>query len=85
MTRNEQRAKNFAIIQLVATLLTFDGRRASYKAIVAFLNEHGQTTTRGNHWTPKRLFRMLQREGISGLHGLVKIEGQELRLKIRVF
>lgn len=72
MTRNEQHTANLAIIQLVAALLAFDSRRASYKAIVAALNEHGLTTTRGNQWTAKRLYRMLQRNHISGLWGLAK-------------
>lgn len=45
-------------------------RVPSYLAVVDTLNAENSVTSRGNAWTPKRLFRMLQRQGISGLHGL---------------
>jgi tRNA G26 N,N-dimethylase Trm1 len=41
----------------------------SYKHVCFELNSRGYTTTRGNSWTPQRLFRMLQRNGYSGLYG----------------
>jgi hypothetical protein len=71
MTRAQQRATNQHIIEIVKNIQgTRRWRLPSYKAVVATLNNANLTTSRGNHWTPKRLFRMLQRNGIRGLHGL---------------
>lgn len=70
MTRNQQRTINRAVIELIASLLVHRGCRGGYKTIVDILNRQGMTTSRGNAWTAKRLFRMLQRNGISGLWGL---------------
>lgn len=71
MTRTEQRKHNRAVIKRVELL---QGSRRwyppSYKAAVMILNAEGYTTTRGNPWTAKRLFRMLQRRRIRGLWGL---------------
>ncbi len=73
MTRKEQAKHNRAVIKHVSLIQEGCRRRTpSYKAIVAALNEQGLTTTRGNPWTAKRLFRMLQRNHISGLWGLAK-------------
>lgn len=72
MTRHQQRRTNSNTIQLVASLMARTTRRASYKTIVAALNAQKLKTTRGNPWTPKRLFRMLQRNHIRGLWGLAK-------------
>jgi hypothetical protein len=71
MKRNEQYEINKRVILSVYSLLD-DGENwaQSYKAVCSKLNSIGHTTSRGNNWTPKRLFRMLQRSGISGLHGL---------------
>lgn len=71
MTRTEQRKHNRAVIKRVN--LIQGGRRwrtPSYKLVVSVLNAEGYTTTRGNPWTPHRLFRMLQRKCIRGLWGL---------------
>ena len=71
MTRTEQRKHNRAVIKRVELI---QGSRRwyppSYKAAVVILNAEGYTTTRGNLWTAKRLFRMLQRRRIRGLWGL---------------
>ncbi len=73
MTHAQQRAANQKIIEIVKNI---QGKRhwrlPSYRTVVANLNSANLTTSRGNHWTPKRLFRMLQRNGIGGLHGLSK-------------
>ncbi|MBK8187485.1 MAG: recombinase family protein [Cellvibrio sp.] len=45
----------------------------SYRATVQILNSEEYKTSRGNKWTTRRLFRMLQRNHISGLHGLGKL------------
>lgn len=42
----------------------------SYEQTAMQLNILGYSTSRGNPWTPKRLFRMLQRNGVRGIHGL---------------
>lgn len=75
MTRHEQRLANQRAIsravELIETKVSNSWRQApSYKAVAGALTLEGYRTSRGNLWTPKRLFRMLQREGISGLHGL---------------
>jgi hypothetical protein len=71
MTQQEQRKHNRAVIKRVQLI---QGCRRwfppSYKAVVIVLNAEGYTTTRGNPWTPKRLFRMLQRKRVRGLWGL---------------
>lgn len=82
MKRIQQRETNRQAIEKVYQLISCIGRRGvSYKAVAGALTSEGYRTSRGNRWTPKRLFRMLQREGISGLHGLMKIDEQELALK----
>ena len=80
MNRAQQRVLNANTIEHTYRI-TRGKRNCSYKFVVRALNNDGYCTSRGNHWTPKRLFRMLQREGVSGLHGLMKINEQELALK----
>lgn len=71
MTRKEQRKHNRAVIKRV-TLIQGSRRwnTPSYKLVVSILNTEGYATTRGNPWTPHRLFRMLQRKRIRGLYGI---------------
>lgn len=73
MKRHEQKKINNEVITLIEEHLTSQYRPPSYKQICLVLENNGKITARGNSWTPKRLFRMLQRKGISGLHGLHKI------------
>lgn len=71
MTRAQQKALNIKTIELVKQIQgSRRWRLPSYKTVVAILISADLTTSRGNPWTPKRLFRMLQRNGIRGLHGL---------------
>ncbi|NVJ62199.1 MAG: hypothetical protein HWE27_17565 [Gammaproteobacteria bacterium] len=71
MKRLQQNELNEKVIEYLFIILDGDSNRAlSYKTVCLRLNELGLTTSRGNQWTPKRLFRMLQRNGISGLWGL---------------
>ncbi len=72
MKRNEQHAINKKAINRLIAIVTLEKswRRSSYTSMVFTLNLEGFTTSRGNDWTNKRLFRMLQRNKISGLHGL---------------
>jgi len=71
MDRYTQRQHNNSIIHLIKPVVTTNRLRPpSYKFVCEYLNILGVTTSRGNYWTEKRLFRMLQRMGYSGLHGL---------------
>lgn len=72
MTRVQQSAHNQHVIQTLIDLVSQHKRYSPppYKSVVVLLNAQGLLTSRGNPWTPKRLFRMLQRHNISGLHGL---------------
>lgn len=79
MTRKEQHKHNCIVINRVSLIKgSRRWRNPSYRFVVTILNTEGYTTTRGNPWTPKRLFRMLQRNRISGLWG---IANQEINLK----
>lgn len=75
MTRNDQVAHNGRVIQRVAIIVRDHKSYAppSYKAVTGELNAKGLLTSRGNSWTPKSLLRMLQRQGISGLHGVKSV------------
>lgn len=71
MKRWQQVEKNREVIFQVEALINPSCfRLPSYARVVALLNRNALTTSRGNAWTPKRLVRMLQRNGIGGLHGL---------------
>ena len=77
MTRDEIKQHNQNVIALVIALL--DKRQASrlqygfyrvsppklgYKELVARLNADKITTSRGNKWTMRALYRMMQRKGL---------------------
>lgn len=85
MTRDEIKQHNQNVIALVIALL--NKRQASrlqygfyrlrppklgYKELAARLNADKITTSRGNSWTMRALYRMMQRQGIS-LHDIVGI------------
>ena len=73
MTRQEIHQHNRAVIQRVAAMVTSAGHRLpSYKAVTAALNRDGWRSTRGSPWTCRALYRLLQRQGVSGLNGLRK-------------
>ena len=44
----------------------------SSRSVITTLNNEGFKTSRGNAWTRRSLYRMLQREGYSGLWGIFK-------------
>jgi len=71
MTRRQQNKINQKVINEIKPVVNCFHIPA-YKTIVATLNNNGYRTSRGNPWTPHRLFRMLQRNQISGLWGLKK-------------
>ena len=72
MNREQQDQINQKAIHAVAAMMAGRPIAPRYRAVVAQLNAEGYRTSRGNDWTPHRLFRMLQRNGFSGLHGLLR-------------
>jgi hypothetical protein len=72
MTRLEQNQHNQDVIALILLQGQCGYRVPAYEDVVVMLNSQNLRTTTGNTWTRKSLFRMLQRQGISGLHGLHK-------------
>ncbi len=76
MKRTNQRKYNQVIISNIARLLTNRYRRPSYRTVCLILNEDELTSSVGNAWTERSLYRMLQRNGHSGLWGLQKFNQQ---------
>lgn len=72
MTREQQLKQRTEALRAVQGFVAVYGRGSppSYKFVSAQLNQLGVKTTWGNNWTPKRVFRFLQRMGYSGLHGI---------------
>lgn len=71
MKRWTQKHSNQKTIDMLKKLILISSPRTpSYEQTVAQLNTLGYSTSRGNPWTTQRLLRMLQRNNISGLHGL---------------
>ena len=75
MKRAEQHSFNTGAIQRVVKVDTGRWCRAPrYRLAVSLLNSEGYTSSRGIPWTLRSLYRMLQREGFSGLHGLFEMK-----------
>ena len=72
MKRTNQRKYNQVIISNIARMLTNRYRRPSYRTVCRILNENEFTSSVGNVWTERSIYRMLQRNGYSGLWGLQK-------------
>ncbi len=70
MTRIQQLSHNQAVIALILSHGKSGFRCPSYEQVSQLLNSKGIRTSVGNPWSRKSLFRMLQRQGFSGLHGL---------------
>ena len=72
MTRDQQHDTNTAAIERLTAMIDPARPRhlPSYAQAVATLNREGFQTSRGQPWTRRSLYRMLQREGFSGIHGL---------------
>ena len=70
MTRAEQCLHNQRIIATIRAVEKRSLHAPSYQAVVQMLNDRLLRTSTVNPWTRKALLRMLQRQGISGLHGL---------------
>lgn len=73
MKRTEQLKHNKKVINQVSSLLIHKYRRPSYRTVCCYLNRNYLTTSVGNEWTERSLYRMLQRSGYSGLWGLSNI------------
>lgn len=75
MKRSEQHARNNAVIARLAHMIEPDAwppRVPSYRQVVTTLNAEGYRTSRDRPWTRRSLYRMLQREGIAGIHELAE-------------
>jgi len=72
MTREQQLQHRQQVLTVVHLFIAGKWTPPSYKATTALLNKQNISTTRGNPWTEKRLFRFLQNAGYSGLWGLSK-------------
>lgn len=73
MNRFEQSQINKLVINRVVLLIHDKSCLVPpYSAVVSVLNVEGYKTSRNNDWTPRRLFRMLQRNQFGGLWGLRK-------------
>lgn len=72
MTLSEKRLHNQSVIALICSQGKCGYRVPSYQAMIQMLNNRELKTSTGNLWTRKALFRMLQRQGFSGLHGLLR-------------
>lgn len=72
MTREQQLQHRQQVLTIVHLFIAGKWTPPSYKATTALLNKQNISTSRGNHWTEKRLFRFLQNAGYSGLWGLSK-------------
>lgn len=77
ITRRERHAHNRAVMERVARMCP--GRYAShpsYRRILETLQREGWTTPGGKPYTMRALYRMMQREGVSGIWGVCN--GQHL-------
>ena len=72
MKQTEIKQHNQAVVTFIEEQIRLKPTRyaPAYRLVVAWLNQRGFTTSRGNTWTEKRLFRMLQRQGFRGLYGV---------------
>ena len=73
MKRIDQRKLNQRVIERIKKIeRSHQLRIPSYQSVITIINMEGLRTSRGNTWTRRSLYRMLQRNGISGLYGLYK-------------
>ena len=72
MNRKKQQQHNQKIIANILKMLTYPYRRPSYRTVCRLLNKNELTSSVGNTWTERSIYRMLQRNGYSGLWGLQK-------------
>ena len=70
MNRKNQQQHNNKIIADIARMLTYPYSRPSYRTVCRQLNKNELTSSVGNTWTERSIYRMLQRSGYSGLWGL---------------
>jgi len=73
MKRPEQHKLNQQVIERIKAIQQPGRIRIpSYESVINILNAEGFLTSRGSTWTRRSLYRMLQRESVSGLHGLFR-------------
>ncbi len=79
MKRTNQKKHNQIIINNIARMLTYSYSRPSYRTVCRVLNDNELTSSVGNVWTERSIYRMLQRNGYSGLWGLQKFNVNSLK------
>jgi hypothetical protein len=72
MKRLEQAKHNQLVIDNITRTVGYSYRIPSYRAICRILEHHGILSSVGNKWTERSVYRLLQRNGYSGLWGLHK-------------
>jgi hypothetical protein len=73
MKRSEQHIHNQRVIGRIRVIKKPQELRIpDYDSVINILNSENITTSRGGIWTRRSLYRMLQREGYSGLWGLYR-------------
>ena len=73
MTRLEQHRSNLRTIERIKAIQRpSKWRSPSYKSVLGTLSADGLTSSRGNAWGMRSLYRMLQREGYRGLFGVFR-------------
>ena len=73
MKRAAQLKHNQNVIKHVKRLLIHKSPNPSYKIVCRYLKKANLTSSIGNEWTERSLYRMLQRSGYSGLWGLNRL------------
>jgi hypothetical protein len=73
MKRTDQSKHNQKVINQVSCLIIHKYRISSYRTVCHYLNKNSLTSSIGNKWTERSLYRMLQRIGYRGLWGLSSV------------
>ena len=70
MKRVNQAEHNQKVIDKITRVVGYSYRIPSYKTVCRILEKHKLLSSVGNKWTERSVYRMLQRNGYSGLWGL---------------
>jgi hypothetical protein len=70
MKRLEQAKHNQLVIDKISRTVGYSYRIPSHKTVCRILEKHELLSSVGNKWTERSVYRMLQRNGYSGLWGL---------------
>jgi hypothetical protein len=73
MKRLEQAKHNQLVIDKISRIVGYSYRIPSYKRVCQLLEGYELLSSVGNRWTERSVYRMLQRNGYSGLWGVCKL------------